>query len=130
MLVTKSGSKLWRYARYAYSFDDREKPLALGQYPVTFLAEARIKRDNTKKLLAEGSIPPQPQGRTPQCANGTSDLGDCDEPLGLDRQHRKGNPARTVDIDRSHDDLAHSANAKNRPGVRRSEGYERVGSNR
>lgn len=55
MLVTKTGSKLWRYA---YNFDSKQKLLALGQYPVTSLADARIKRDDAKKLLAEGSTPP------------------------------------------------------------------------
>ena len=54
MLVTKTGSKLWRYA---YNFDSKQKLLALGQYPVTSLADARIKRDDAKKLLAEGIDP-------------------------------------------------------------------------
>ena len=54
MLVTKTRSKLWRYA---YSFDSKQKLLALGQYPVTSLADARIKRDDAKKLLAEGIDP-------------------------------------------------------------------------
>ena len=40
MLVTTTGSKLWRYA---YNFDSKQKLLALGQYPVTSLADARIK---------------------------------------------------------------------------------------
>ncbi len=48
MLVTKTGSKLWRYA---YSFDAKQKLLAIGQYPVISLADARIKRDDAKKLL-------------------------------------------------------------------------------
>ena len=54
MLVTKTGSKLWRYA---YNFDSKQKLLALGQYPVTSLADARVKRDDAKKLLAEGIDP-------------------------------------------------------------------------
>jgi hypothetical protein len=54
MLVTKTGSKLWRYA---YSFDAKQKLLAIGQYPLVSLADARIKRDNAKKLLAEGIDP-------------------------------------------------------------------------
>jgi Arm DNA-binding domain len=51
MLVTTTGSKLWRLG---YRLDGKQKLLALGQYPVTSLADARIKRDNAKKLLAEG----------------------------------------------------------------------------
>jgi hypothetical protein len=54
MLVTTTGSKLWRFG---YRFDATQKLLALGQYPVTSLADARIKRDDAKKLLAEGIDP-------------------------------------------------------------------------
>jgi len=54
MLVTKTGSKLWRYA---YNFDAKQKLLALGQYPVISLADARTKRDDAKRLLAEGIDP-------------------------------------------------------------------------
>lgn len=54
MLVTTSGSKLWRFS---YRFDTKQKLLSLGQYPVTSLADARIKRDDAKKLLAEGIDP-------------------------------------------------------------------------
>ena len=39
-------------------------------------------------------------------------LGDCDEPLGLDGQNRKGDPADAVDIDRRHEDLSNSADAE------------------
>jgi integrase len=54
MLVTTNGSKLWRFS---YRFDTKQKLLSLGQYPVTSLADARIKRDDAKKLLAEGIDP-------------------------------------------------------------------------
>jgi len=54
MLVTTTGSKLWRFG---YRFDAKQKLLARGQYPVTSLADARIKRDDAKKLLAEGIDP-------------------------------------------------------------------------
>ena len=54
MLVTRTGSKLWRYA---YSFDAKQKLLALGQYPIVSLADARTKRDDAKKLLADGIDP-------------------------------------------------------------------------
>lgn len=54
MLVTTTGSKLWRFS---YRFDARQKLLALGQYPANSLADARIKRDNAKKLLADGIDP-------------------------------------------------------------------------
>ncbi len=54
MLVTKTGSKLWRYA---YRFDAKQKLLAIGQYPLVSLADARTKRDNAKRLLADGIDP-------------------------------------------------------------------------
>jgi len=54
MLVTTTGSKLWRLA---YRFDGKQKLLALGRYPVTSLANARIKRDDAKRLLADGIDP-------------------------------------------------------------------------
>jgi hypothetical protein len=54
MLVTKTGSKLWRYA---YSFDGKQKLLALGQYPIVSLADARARRDDAKKLLGDGVDP-------------------------------------------------------------------------
>ena len=37
MLVTTTGSKLWRFS---YRFDGKQKLLAPGQYPVTSLADA------------------------------------------------------------------------------------------
>ena len=39
-------------------------------------------------------------------------LGDCDEPLGLGGQDRKGDPADAVDVDRRHEDLSNSADAE------------------
>jgi len=54
MLITTTGSKLWRFS---YRFDTKQKLLSFGQYPVTSLADARIKRDEAKKLLAEDIDP-------------------------------------------------------------------------
>jgi integrase len=54
LLVQPNAAKLWRLA---YRFDGKQKLLALGQYPVTSLADARTKRDAAKKLLADGSDP-------------------------------------------------------------------------
>lgn len=47
-------SKLWRYQ---YRFNGKQKLLALGQYPVITLAEARNRRENARKLLANGIDP-------------------------------------------------------------------------
>jgi integrase len=54
LLVQPNATKLWRLA---YRFDGKQKLLALGQYPVISLADARIKRDAAKKLLSDGLDP-------------------------------------------------------------------------
>jgi integrase len=54
LLVQPNATKLWRLA---YRFDGKQKLLALGQYPVISLADARIKRDTAKKLLSDGVDP-------------------------------------------------------------------------
>ncbi|MGJ4993730.1 integrase arm-type DNA-binding domain-containing protein [Bradyrhizobium sp. HKCCYLS3077] len=54
MIVTRTGSKLWRFA---YRYDGKQKLLALGQYPIVSLLDARIKRDNAKRLLTEDIDP-------------------------------------------------------------------------
>ena len=52
--VSPPGGKLWRLK---YRFGGKEKRLALGAYPAVSLASARAKRDDARKLLAEGVDP-------------------------------------------------------------------------
>lgn len=52
--VAGNGSKLWRLG---YRFGGKQKLLALGQYPETTLKQARCKRDDAKRLLADGVDP-------------------------------------------------------------------------
>ena len=52
--VQTNGHKLWRYR---YRFAGVEKLLALGTFPATSLADARVKRDAAKKLLESGKDP-------------------------------------------------------------------------
>ena len=52
--VTPSGGKLWRLK---YRFLGAEKRLALGAYPLVSLKDARAKRDDAKRLLADGQDP-------------------------------------------------------------------------
>ena len=54
LLVTPTGGKLWRLK---YSFGGTEKLLALGIYPEISLSDARQRRDDAKKLLANGTDP-------------------------------------------------------------------------
>jgi integrase len=52
--VKPTGAKHWRLR---YHFDDKEKMLSLGSFPQVSLADARAKRDNALKLLADGIDP-------------------------------------------------------------------------
>jgi len=54
ILVTPSGSKLWRLA---YRFDGKQKTLSFGSYPTVSLAEARALRERARKALADGFDP-------------------------------------------------------------------------
>ena len=52
MQITPSGGKWWRLK---YRFEGKEKLLSLGTYPEVSLKQARDKRDDARKLLAEES---------------------------------------------------------------------------
>ncbi len=54
LLVHPNGSKYWRMK---YRFGGREKLLALGVYPQVSLADARQRRDDARKLLANDTDP-------------------------------------------------------------------------
>lgn len=56
LLVTPSGSKLWRYR---YRLNGKESMLSLGDYPTVTLKAARLARDEVKSLLAQGIDPAQ-----------------------------------------------------------------------
>ncbi len=54
LLVNPSGGKWWRLK---YQFDNEEKGISLGVYPDVSLKEAREKRDEARKLLANDIDP-------------------------------------------------------------------------
>lgn len=54
LLVTPTGSRLWRFA---YRYAGRQKLLSLGAYPIVSLTEARKARDEARRLLASGVDP-------------------------------------------------------------------------
>ncbi len=56
LLVTKSGSKLWRL-KYRTPKINKEKTLSFGKYPHISLVQARELREKNKKLLAIGIDP-------------------------------------------------------------------------
>ena len=54
LLIAETGRKLWRFR---YRFEGKEKLLALGKYPEISLLDARRRRDDARKLLANGVDP-------------------------------------------------------------------------
>ena len=52
--IPKTGKKLWRMA---YRFNQKTKLLSFGEYPVVSLKDARDRREEAKKLLANGIDP-------------------------------------------------------------------------
>lgn len=54
LLVTPTGGKLWRLK---YRFGGKEKLLSVGAYPGVGLASARTRRDDARKMLADGIDP-------------------------------------------------------------------------
>jgi integrase len=52
--IMPTGAKLWRLA---YRYDGKQKLLAIGSYPIVSLVSARRKRDDARKLLADGKDP-------------------------------------------------------------------------
>lgn len=54
LLVTPAGGKWWRFR---FMFDGKEKLLSLGVYPDVSLKDARERRDEARKLVANGVNP-------------------------------------------------------------------------
>lgn len=54
LVIQPNGSKLWRFK---YRFLDKQKTLHLGGWPQVSLADARVRRDEAKRKVAEGLDP-------------------------------------------------------------------------
>lgn len=54
LLIEPNGSKSWRFR---YRFAGKPKMISFGVYPTVTLAEARAKRDEARKLVADGQNP-------------------------------------------------------------------------
>lgn len=92
--VTPQGSKLWRMA---YRFCGSQKGLAFGSYPEVSIADARKKRAEARKLLAEGVDPGQQKKLdklTREIANATTFKAVAGEYL--ERQAREGRADTTL----------------------------------
>jgi integrase len=63
LLINPNGSKLWHLK---YRIAGKEKKLALGTYPIVGLQQARQRRDEARKLLAEGIDPSAAKKATKQ----------------------------------------------------------------
>jgi integrase len=70
LLIQPHGSKLWRLA---YRFAGKQKTLALGVYPIIGLQQARQRRHDAKRLLAEGVDPSAQRRLDQQAAAATGD---------------------------------------------------------
>ncbi|MGA7789581.1 MAG: integrase arm-type DNA-binding domain-containing protein [Xanthobacteraceae bacterium] len=68
LLVKPNGSRLWRFR---YRFGGKPNMLGLGSFPEISLADARAKRDDARKLLANG-IDPSRQKKLNKIAAATS----------------------------------------------------------
>jgi hypothetical protein len=56
LIVSPAGGKWWRFK---YRLDGKEKLLSLGTYPEVSLAQARVRRDEARKQVADGIDPSQ-----------------------------------------------------------------------
>jgi integrase len=65
LLVTPSGGKLWRFN---YRFNGKRNTLSFGPYPAISLSEARTKRDEARKQLANDLDPAAVRKATKQAA--------------------------------------------------------------
>jgi integrase len=54
LLVKPNGTRWWRFK---YRFEGRERLLSFGQYPYVSLQQARLKRNDARKLLGEAVDP-------------------------------------------------------------------------
>ena len=54
LLVTSTGGKLWRMK---YRFEGKERRIAFGSYPEISLADARRRKEEARKLVANGTDP-------------------------------------------------------------------------
>lgn len=54
LLVKPNGSKLWKWN---YVYDDKQKTMAFGIYPMVGLVDARTKRDAARAVLEDGRDP-------------------------------------------------------------------------
>ncbi|RLQ89647.1 tyrosine-type recombinase/integrase [Notoacmeibacter ruber] len=110
LLVTANGSKLWRLN---YRFYGKQKTLYIGAWPAVSLADARLRRESAKKLLAQ-SIDPAAQAkheRIERQANFANTFGAIADEV-LERNEKEGLAAVTINKKRWLIDLVRPALGK------------------
>jgi Arm DNA-binding domain len=93
VLVRPNGRKLWRFA---CRLNGKQKQIALGAYPEVTLAEARDRREASRKLLANGKDPTLERRleKMSRAAGGNS-FREVAEEL-LEKHRREGRSASTL----------------------------------
>ncbi len=86
LLINPSGSRWWRFK---YSRFGRERGMSMGIYPDVSLTMARKRRDEARRLLADG-IDPSAKRKAEKLANANTFRAIADEWLGLQRAKLKG----------------------------------------
>ncbi len=71
--VRPTGLKVWRYR---YRFNDKSAIMTIGEYPIIGLADARAKRDEAKKLLANSIDPREPKQQAKAAAKAAQALAE------------------------------------------------------
>lgn len=54
LLISVSGSKIWKWN---YRLDDKDTTYTIGEYPLISLAEAKVLRDEARKIVMQGLHP-------------------------------------------------------------------------
>ena len=80
--VSPAGGKWWRFK---YRHSDKEKRLSLGVYPDVSLKDARDRRDDSRRLIADGIDPSANRKATKAAAN---------DRAGAERQVRRAHRTR------------------------------------
>jgi integrase len=92
LLVNPNGNKLWRYS---YRFGGKQKTMAMGQYPITGLKEAREKRDEAKRVLTQGLDPSLERKHAKLVAHSDNSFKTVAEEL-LAKYEKEGSAAKTL----------------------------------
>ncbi len=94
LLISPSGGKLWWLK---YRFNKKEQLLSLGAYPDVSLAEARKRRDEARKMLAEGRNPSAEKKRAALAASiGAGNTFKAVAEAFIAKREREGSAAATV----------------------------------